>query len=129
MAGIWLGSGLITLTLLCGALTLQAAYLRADTNRFMTTPTQEINALHCANAGLCLSSICNKTALLFHENNKFDIVKKKDSNSFFMNSEQCHLQFLVSDFLYMHLMQTGAGKCHLKYPYVNKHHFPLSFRF
>ena len=27
--------------------------------------------------GLHFSSICNKTALLFHENNKFNIVKEK----------------------------------------------------
>ena len=30
--------------------------------------------------GLYLSSVCNKTALLYHENNKFDVAKKKTFN-------------------------------------------------
>ena len=34
------------------------------------------NALHCAITGLYLSSICNKVALLIHENNKFDRKEK-----------------------------------------------------
>ena len=39
--------------------------------------TDTINALHRAIAGLQLSSICNKTDLLLHNNNKFDNVNKK----------------------------------------------------
>ena len=39
--------------------------------------TDTINILHWAIAGLQLSSICNKTDLLLHNNNKFDNVKKK----------------------------------------------------
>ena len=47
-------------------------------NLLMMTLIRQINALHCASAGLYLSSICNKMAFFFHENKKFGIVKKKD---------------------------------------------------
>ena len=42
----------------------------------LMTPLRQMKALHCVITGLYLSSICNKTALLFHENNKFDTVKE-----------------------------------------------------
>ena len=42
------------------------------------TSLRQINALHRAIVALYLSSIWNKTALIFQENNKIDTVKKKN---------------------------------------------------
>ena len=46
-------------------------------NRFVMMPLRQINALHSAVAGVYLSLVCNKTALLFPDNNKFDLLKEK----------------------------------------------------
>ena len=56
---------------------LRTRYLpRRRKNQFLTTPIRKINALHCTSASLYWSSIYNKTALLFHENNNF--IRKTD---------------------------------------------------
>ena len=47
----------------------------------MTQLHGQINALHCATNCLYLLSICNKTLLLFHGNNKFDIAKENIEDS------------------------------------------------
>ena len=46
-------------------------------NRFIMMPLRQINALLCAFAGLYLSLVCNKTTLLFPDNNKFYLLKDK----------------------------------------------------
>ena len=47
----------------------------------MTQLHGQVNALHCATNCLHLLSICNKTPLLFHGNNKFDIAKENLEDS------------------------------------------------
>ena len=61
------------------------------------------------------ASITDKMALLFHENNKFDIPKEKtgiqQSSFLIISSEQCYLQFPTSGYWYMHMwIPSGAGK-------------------
>ena len=46
-------------------------------NRFVMMPLRQINASHCAVAGLYLSLVCNKTTLLFPDNHKFYLLKDK----------------------------------------------------